>query len=109
MINRKIFFTLFSSVTISGVIVICSIAQNLRNEKIRAKAPPIVSEVEAAPYVIRKYNNSLAVFRGESNAPFKILDCDFNLLSDADKETLEKGISVSSENELNAFIEDFTS
>lgn len=109
MINRKIFFTLLTSVTISGVIVICSIAQNLRNEKIKAKTPPVVSEVESAPYVIKRYNNILAVFRGESSSPFRILDCDFNMLADADKEILENGISVYNESELNSIIEDFTS
>lgn len=109
MIDKKIFFTLLTSTTISGFIVICTAAQSLRSVKTRAKAPPIVEEVELTPYVLKKYNNTLGVFRGDYESPYKVLDCDFSLLAEADIEALTKGIAVETEAELNSLIEDFTS
>ncbi len=109
MIEKRCFYTLLTSATISGVLVICTISQNIKAEKIKAKTPPIIEELETAPYVVKEYNGSLAVFRGGSSSPYKILDCDFSLLSDYDKEYLIEGISVYAEAELNSLIEDFTS
>lgn len=109
MIDKKIFFTLLTSATISGFIIICTAAQSLRTVKTRAKTPPVVEEVEQTPYVLKKYNNTLAVFRGDYQSPYKVLDFNLNLLAEADIEALTNGIAVETEAELNSLIEDFTS
>ena len=52
MIEKRCFYTLLTSATISGVLVICTISQNIKAEKIKAKTPPIIEELETAPYVV---------------------------------------------------------
>lgn len=49
MIEKRCFYTLLTSATISGVLVICTISQNIKAEKIKAKTPPIIEELETAP------------------------------------------------------------
>lgn len=109
VIDRKIFFTLLTSATFSGVLVICTLAQNIRNEKISAKIPNEPSALESIGYVIREYENGLAVFRGESENPYRIISVNLNLLSDYDREMLRNGIEADSESEINRLIEDLTS
>lgn len=106
MINKKIFFTLVSSVTISGFIVICTLGQTLHQQKIEAKSANNVQELERVDCIVREYEGKLGVFRGDCTTPYKTIDCNFSLLSEYDQEQLMKGIVVSSEEELNTFIED---
>lgn len=109
VIDRKIFFTLLTSATFSGVLVICTLAQNIRNEKISAKVPSEPAALESVGYVLREYENNLAIFRGESENPYKIINVNLNLLSDYDREKLREGIEADSESEINRLIEDLTS
>lgn len=108
MINRKIFFTLVSAVTISGFIVICTLGQSLQKQKAEAKSARIVSELEKVEYVVREYEGKLGVFRGESETPYRIIDFNVSLLSEYDREQLADGIVIGSEEELNTFIEDMS-
>ena len=109
VIDRKIFFTLLTSATFSGVLIICTLAQNIRNEKISAKVPNEPAVLESMGYVIREYENGLAVFRGDSESPYRIININLNLLSDYDRQTLINGIEADSESEINRIIEDLTS
>jgi len=109
VIDRKIFFTLLTSATFSGVLVICTLAQNIRNEKISAKVPDEPAVLESVGYILREYENNLAVFRGDSENPYKIVSVNLNLLSEYDREMLREGIEVDSESEINRLIEDLTS
>ena len=108
MIDRKIFFTLVSSVTISGFIVICTLGQSLRSQKIEARSANSVQELEHVGFVVREYEGNLGVFRGDSSAPYKIIECSVGLLSEYDRELLAEGIVLDSEEELRAFIEDIS-
>ena len=60
-------------------------------------------------WVIREYENGLAVFRGDSESPYRIININLNLLSDYDRQTLINGIEADSESEINRIIEDLTS
>lgn len=106
MIDRKIFFTLVSSVTISGFIVICTLGQSLRNQKIEAKSANSLQELERIECIVREYDGKLGVFRGDSPTPYRIIDYNVSLLSDYDRELLSEGIVINSEEELRVFIED---
>ena len=106
MINKRIFFTLMSSLTISGFIVICTLGQSLRQQKIEAKSANSVKELEKAACIVREYNGKLGVFRGDSSTPYRIIDCNISLLSDYDRELLAEGIEMRSDEELSTFIED---
>ncbi|MDD6344792.1 MAG: hypothetical protein PUA51_00980 [Oscillospiraceae bacterium] len=109
VIDRKIFFTLLTSATFSGVLVICTLAQNIRNEKISARTTNEPVALESVGYILREYENNLAIFRGESESPYKIIRVNLNLLSDYDREMLCEGIEADSESEINRIIEDLTS
>ena len=51
----------------------------------------------------------LALFDKGASEPKQIFPCQVSSLPDADREALEKGIPVRSEDELNQFLEDFLS
>ncbi len=108
IINKRILFTFMTSITISGFVVICTLGQSLRQQKIEAKMSNTVQELENPGYMVRIYGDKLGVFRGESARPFKIIDCRVNMLSDYDREMLYEGIMLETDAELNAFIEDIT-
>lgn len=106
MIEKKVFFTLITSVTISGFIVICTLGQSLHQQKIEAKCNNAVQELEKVECIVREYNGKLGIFRGDSKTPYKTIDCNFSLLSEYDKELLLDGVVMKSEEELKTFLED---
>lgn len=109
VIDKRIFFTILTSAAFSGVLVICTLAQNIRNEKIAAKVPSEPAALESVGYVLREYEGKLGIFRGDSENPYKIVSVNLNLLSDYDREELKEGIEADSEEEINRLIEDLTS
>ena len=60
-------------------------------------------------YIVRAYNNNLAVFEEGEVEPYRIYDTDIRILPESDREKLEKGIKVESETDLRRLIEDYTS
>ena len=108
-IDKKIFFTLLTSATVSVVLIICTLAQNIQNEKVSAKVPSEPQNLVKVGYVLKEYGNGLAIFRGDSENPYKIINVNLNLLSDYDREMLQSGIETETEGEINRIIEDFTS
>lgn len=113
MTRRHILYTVLTAMAISAVIVIVSLAVTLKDQRAEAYRRYYESAATEAPteicYTLKEYEDKLAVFRGESNTPYKILDVQAALLSDYDRKMLKDGITVGSENELRKLIEDFTS
>lgn len=109
MIDRRIFFTLVSSVTVSGFIVICTLGQSIHHQKVEAKLSNSAIELEQIEFIVREYDGKLGVFRGSSEKPFRIIEFDVALLSEYDREQLSEGIVVGSMDELDRFIEDMVS
>ncbi len=105
-INRKIFFIIITAIAVSGFIVICTLAQSVRNTKIQTKFAVNVPEVTQPECIVREYNGKIGVFRGSGDKPYKIIDYDVNLLSEYDREQIEKGLVMDSDEELRRFIED---
>ncbi|MBO5104503.1 MAG: hypothetical protein J6B74_05505 [Ruminococcus sp.] len=108
IINRKIFFTIFTAVTVSGFLVICTLAQTVHNEKIQTKFAANVPEVVQPECIVREYEGKIGVFRGTGDRPYKVIDYDVSLLSDYDREELANGIVMESDEELRKFIEDMS-
>jgi|GEM_PF-564965 len=108
-INKRTFYTLVTSALISGIIVIGTVTQEVRQEKTLAKVPPPVETVESVPFIVREYDGDLGVFKGDSELPYKILDCNFSMLPDCDKEMFIEGVVLENEDELKKLIEDYTS
>lgn len=105
-INRKIFFVMLTAVAISGFIVICTLAQSVRHKKIQTRFAVNVPEVVQPECTVREYNGKIGVFRGSTDKPYKVIDYDVNLLSEYDREQIEDGIVMDSDDELRRFIED---
>ncbi len=108
IINRKVFFTIFTAVTVSGFITICTLAQTVRHNKIQTKFAANVPEIVQPECIVREYNGKIGVFRGTGDKPYKVIDYDVSLLSDYDREELTDGIVMESEEELRKFIEDMS-
>lgn len=106
IISKKIFFTIFTAVTISGFIVICTLAQTVHHEKIQTKFT--ANEVLQPECIVREYDGKIGVFRGNGDKPYKIIDYDISLLSDYDRKELADGIIIESDEELRKFIEDIS-
>lgn len=104
--NRKIFFIIITAIAVSGFIVICTLAQSVRNTKIQTKFAVNVPEVVQPECIVREYNGKIGVFRGSGDKPYRIIDYDVNLLSEYDREQIEEGLVMESDEELRRFIED---
>lgn len=104
--DRKIFFTLAISLTISGFIVICTLGQSLRHKKIEAEAAKSVSRLEQAEITVREFNGKIGIFKGDGGKPYRIIDYNVNLLSDYDRRQLQEGIVMEDEEKLRIYLED---
>lgn len=105
-LDKKIYLTIMTALTVSGFIVICTMGQSIHRQRLAAKISDMPKELPAAICVVREYNGRIGVFKGESERPYRVIDYDFSLLSDYDKEKLTEGVVMSSESELQQFIED---
>lgn len=107
-INRKIFFIIITAIAVSGFIIICTLAQSVRNTKIQTKFASNVPEVVQPECIVREYNGKIGVFRGSGDKPYKVIDYDVSLLSEYDREQISGGIVMESDEELRQFIEDMS-
>lgn len=106
LFDKKIYLTLMTAITVSGFIVICTMGQSLHRQRLAAKISDIPAELPAAICTVREYNGRIGVFKGESHSPYRIIDYDFSMLSEYDKEQLAYGVVIKSDSELQQFIED---
>ena len=60
-------------------------------------------------YVLGEYEGYLAVFRGEQQKPYQVLQMPVQLLPEEDQGAIEAGIHVQTEQELRRLLEDFAS
>lgn len=63
----------------------------------------------AIQYILREYDGKLAVYKAGESTPSRILDMETRLLPSYDQGLLRAGIEVSSPEELNQLLEDYTS
>lgn len=107
-IDKRVYFTLMTALTVSGFIVICTLGQSLHRQKVAAKMSVPEMAVKTG-YTVREYNGRIGIFAGESSQPFRIISYDVSLMPEFDREQLREGITVETEYELNRFIEDIAS
>lgn len=63
---------------------------------------------QVSGYTVKEHDGKIAVFQNGSNDPIKILDGPYvRDLPTFDRELLENGITVETETELNALLEDY--
>lgn len=114
MTRKQILCTVITASAISIFIIILSLAYTMKTQRVEAHRKNLITTVvvetqPAVGYILREYNGELAVFRGESDTPYKLLDIPISVMSDYDKEILKAGIFTDSPSELNRLIEDYTS
>lgn len=105
-LDKRIFLLLMTAITISGFIVICTLGQSIQRQKTAMKAADSVPDLPIAECTVREYNGKIGVFREKSEVPYRIIDYDFSLLSEYDRDQLTNGIIIESDRELQQFIED---
>ena len=92
------------SILIAAVIVLCALSQSIQNK--RAAESSTLPQVD---YVLGEYEGYLAVFRGEQQKPYQVLQMPVQLLPEEDQGAIEAGIHVQTEQELRRLLEDFAS
>lgn len=70
---------------------------------------PSNSQINSATkaYIVRAYNNNVAVFEEGSSEPYEVFDTDIRILPTIDQTRLEKGIRVTSEADLKHLLQDY--
>ena len=58
-------------------------------------------------YIVKKYNDQVAVFKEGDKTPFEILDINIDSLPETDQKALETGISIKDVDKLRKLIEDY--
>lgn len=113
MTRKHILYTLVTSMALSAVIVIVSLAYSVKTQRAEAYRKSVESSVaetqEEIGFTLKEYNGELAVFRGSSETPYRLLGVSASVMSEYDRNQLRNGIFVRTEKELNTLIEDFTS
>ncbi len=104
--DKRIYFIFLTAITISGFLVICTLGQTVRQERIESKMEAVALDEPEPLYVVREHNGKIAVFRYESSKPFKYLEFNISLLPDFDREQLREGIELYNEEELQTYIQD---
>lgn len=107
-LDKRIYLTLMIALTISGYIVICTLGQSIHRQKVSNRISASAPELEPAMCVVREYNGRIGVFRGDSSAPYRVIDYDISLLAEFDREQLREGVVMETEAELRQFIEDIS-
>lgn len=105
-LDKRIYLTLMTAITVSGFIVICTFGQSLHRQKLASKISESPPALPVAECVVKEYNGRIGVFKGESSTPYRVIDYDFSLLSEYDREQLTEGIVIESDRELQQLIED---
>lgn len=105
-IDKRIFFTLMTAVTISGFIIICTLGQSVHRQKVAARTSVSAPKIEQPECIVRVYEGKIGVFMGSSKIPYRVIDYDISLLSEFDREQLMKGVTMETDYELNRFLED---
>ena len=84
MSRRVTLAVLLAGMTVSAIIII--ITNSINNQRIRAEqmAESAITETQpvAIGYYLKEYNGELAVFRGNSDTPFKMLGVSINVMTD---------------------------
>lgn len=98
---NMILWTVASSLVVGMVIILFTTSDIRRNSE-------GISVTNNISFVLKDYNGNLALFRGNSDEPYVILDEKTSFLNEYDRNRVVAGISVNTRNELEKLIEDMT-
>ena len=109
--KKKIWWMLLSALTLSFVLVIGSLglAAGRSGTAQAHSSRTSAAESSSSGYVLGVYEGQLALFREHSRVPYQRLDMPLSMLSAYDREQVEQGIVVQTQEELRKLLEDLTS
>jgi hypothetical protein len=102
---------LVTAMAISAVIILLSAAKGLARQRSSVMEQKAAHSAPMdAGYLIGECNGRLALFRGQSPKPYRILQMQVYLLPEEDQRTIRSGgIPVATEEELRKLLEDWDS
>lgn len=98
---NMILWTVASSLVVGMVIILFTTSDIRRNSE-------DISVTNNISFVLKDYNGNLALFRGNSDEPYVVLDEKTSFLNEYDRNRVVSGISVNTRTELEKLIEDMT-
>ena len=104
-LDKRIYLMLMTALTISGFIVICTLGQSIHRQKLASRISAAVPDTTIVCEV-REYNGRMGLFKEGSSSPYRIIDYNVALMPDFDREQLQEGVVMETEEELRRFIED---
>ena len=90
--DKRIYFTLVSAVTVSGFIAICTMGQSVRQYKAEMKLAAAATEQTEPLYTIREHCGRAGIFCRGNNEPFRYADINIFLLPESDREQIREGM-----------------
>lgn len=104
-ISKKFIITICSAI----IIISCYIFTfTLLKTDVTPKETPKITETPPVHYIVKQYNNRIAIFVSGNNEPLEILDSPFvRDLPEYDQQLLLKGIIVKTNEELLKVLEDY--
>ncbi|MBQ6180065.1 MAG: hypothetical protein IJK31_00060 [Ruminococcus sp.] len=109
IIDKRVYFTVVSAMTISGFITICTMGQGVKKYRAEMKLAAAATEPAEPLYTVREYNGRAGIFCRGNSEPFRYADINMFLLPDSDREQLREGIGFEDEEELRVYLEDMES
>ena len=106
-VHYAIVYLITVSLMISAVIVLVPAARSVELEKSARIAQLAANQPIPEPaFLLKAYEGHLALWREGAEKPYRILDAELWLLSEPDRQAVEKGIRTESEAELHRLLED---
>ena len=90
-----------AAVLISGIMITLALMSG--QSKVQAAGEPAVYQ-----YVLKTYNNQIAVYEKGNDTPVQLLQVPVNTLPYLEQSALENGVQVKNDEELRKMIEDYT-
>ena len=104
--DKRIYFTLLTAVTVSGFLVICTLGQTVKKERIESRLEAAALEENEPLYTVKEHDGKIALYCRGNPQPFRYLEFNISLLPDFDREQLREGISLYTDEELWTYIQD---
>lgn len=102
-------FVVLGCFLVGCILFIIFTGQNIDKNNSSAIDTPQSNDTSNLMYVVKEYNGNIAVFKKDNDTPLRVTDVRLNELPYGDKKLLNKGIYVSTSNELNCVLEDYCS
>ncbi len=112
MADKLVWLMPITALAVSAVVVFGTAAASVKPpsaQETETQVTTVATELTEVKYILKIWGDGLGMFRGESEEPYREVEMPLNLLAEYDRERLEKGIEVETEEEIRSLVEDITS